>query len=93
MLGGGEDRQRYRQIVTPAFFRQIGGRQIDGDAPGGKGETVVDQGTAYPIARLFHRGFRQTDQRQAGQAIADMHLHRHGRGLNADDGAAIDYRQ
>ncbi len=70
-----ENGESHRQIVTSALFRQVGGRQIDGDALCRKAEAAVNNGATHPFARLFHRGFRQTDQRQRGQAAADMRFY------------------
>jgi len=38
-----------RKIETPAIFGQVGGREIDGDAPSGKLEARVDQRCSHPL--------------------------------------------
>ena len=39
---------------------------------------AVEHGRADPFARFLDLGVGQPDQREAGQAIGQMHLHRHG---------------
>ena len=71
---GGENAERDRQIEPPRFLGQIGGRQIDGDAPGRKFKTGILQGGAYAVARLPDLDIGQTDQRDARQTTGQMHF-------------------
>ena len=47
--------ERNRQIVMAAFLRQVGGREVDGDAPRRQREPRGDQRRAHPLARLRDR--------------------------------------
>ena len=57
--GDGADRrhqaERDRQIVVAAFLRQVGGREIDGDAARRQREARGDQRRAHALLRLGHR--------------------------------------
>ncbi len=69
LLGGGENADGDGQIETASLLGQIGGGQIDCDVLGGELEIAVEQGTAHPIPRLLHRGFRQAHHVEGGQAV------------------------
>ncbi len=66
LLGSGENADGDGQIETPPLLGQIGGGQIDRDVLGRKLEIAVEQGTAHPIPRLLHRGFRQSHHVEGG---------------------------
>ncbi len=51
----GHQAERDRQIVVAAFLRQIGRREIDGDAAGRQREPRCDQRGADALLRLGHR--------------------------------------
>ena len=85
--GGGEDTQRNRQIVAPAFLGQIGGRQIDRNAPHRKFEVGSLQGRAHPILRLFDLGLRQTNDGERRQAVGQMRFHGNQRRMHTGKGA------
>ncbi len=53
--------ERDRQVVVAAFLRQVGGREIDGDAARRQRQAGCDQGGAHPLARFRHRLVRQAD--------------------------------
>ena len=63
----GHQAERDRQIVMAAFLGQVGGRQIDGDAPRRQREARGDQRRAHPLARLGHRLVRQADDGEGRQ--------------------------
>ncbi len=77
-----------------ALFRQVGGREIDGDAPGGKGKARGDQGGADPLFRLGNSLVGQADDVEGGQAGRDLDLNVDRAGLDAlkrHGGDALDH--
>ena len=71
----GHDAKRDRQIVMAAFLRQIGGREIDGDALGGHGEAGGIERGAHPFAQFGDGLVAKADHREDDVAIGDLHLH------------------
>ncbi len=67
--------ERDRQIVVAAFLRQIGRREIDGDAPRRQREARSDQSRAHALARFRDGLVGQTDDGESRQARRDLHLH------------------
>ncbi len=49
-----------------AFFRQIGGCKIDGDAPGRQRQARSDQGRTDPLARFGDGLVGQADNGESG---------------------------
>ena len=89
LAAGGQDAQRNGQIKTTRVLGQVGWRQVDGDAlVGRKLQPAVLEGTAHALARLLHFGVGQPHQRESGQAVGQMHFHRHSRGVQSKQGAA-----
>ena len=74
--------ERDRQIVMAAFLRQVGGREIDGDAPRRQRQPGGDQRRAHPLAGLGHRLVGQADDGERRQSRRDLHLHVDGAGLD-----------
>ena len=72
-----EDAERNWQVEAAGFFRQVGGREVDGDAlvRGKLKPAVLDCG-AHPLARFLDFGIGQADQREARQAVGQMHFDR-----------------
>ena len=62
------------EIEASAIFRQIGGGEVDGDASGGELEARVDERRTHPFFALLHFGAGEPDQREAGQAGAEVRL-------------------
>ena len=89
LAGSGENAECDRQIETPAFLGQIGGREVDGNAARGKLELGGEQRAAHPVAAFFHLGLGQADDGQTRQTVGQMHLDRDGRRINAGEGAAV----
>ncbi len=82
LAAGGQNAERNRQIEAPRLFGQIGRRQVDCDALVVRPiEPGVQNGRAHPLARLLHLGIGQPHQRQAGQAVGQMHFHAHRQGV------------
>lgn len=91
LSGGGEDAECDRKIETAALLRQVGGRQVDGDAALGKFELRGDERRAHPVARLAHLGVGQADQVEGRQAVGQMNFDRHlGRGKTVQRTGAHD---
>ena len=70
----GHQAERDRQIVMASFLRQVGGRQIDGDAAGGEREARGDQRGADPFTRFRNRLVCQSYHMESGQPRRDLHL-------------------
>jgi hypothetical protein len=62
----GHQAQRDRQIVVAAFLRQIGGREIDGDAARGQRQPRGDQRRTNSFPRFRHRLVGQADDGKGG---------------------------
>ncbi len=77
-----------------AFLRQVGGREIDGDAARRQRQAGGDQRGAHALARLAHRLVGQADDVEGRQAGRDLHLHVDRAGLDAlerNRGDALDH--
>ena len=85
---GGQDAEGDGQVEMAAFLGQFGGRQVDGDAAGGKFEPAVEQGTAHPVLALAHGGLGQAHDGQGRQAVGQVHLDGHQRRLDSQLRAA-----
>ena len=86
--------ERDRQVVVAAFLRQVGGREIDGDAARRQRQAGGDQRRAHALARFGHRLVGQADDVEGRQAGRDLHLHVDGAGLDALErhrGDALDH--
>ena len=66
-----------------ALLGKIGGREIDGDSPGGKREAGGNQGRADPLARFGHGLVGQADDAEGRQARRDLDLHVHRARIDA----------
>ena len=81
------------QIETPALLGQIGGCQVDGDAPLREFKLRGLQRGAHAVARLAHFGIGQPYQAESGKAIGQMHLDRDLGRIKADERAAAHERK
>jgi hypothetical protein len=81
--GGGHDAERDRQVVMAAFLRQVGRREIDGDAPGRQRQTRGDERGAHPLARFRHRLVAEPDHVEHDLAARNLHLNVDRTRLNA----------
>jgi hypothetical protein len=75
--------ERDGEVVVAAFLRQVGRREVDGDAPRRQGEARGDQRRAHALARLRHRLVWQTDDIERREPWRHLHLHIDGAGLDA----------
>ena len=75
--------ERDRQVVVAAFLRQVGGREIDGDAARRQRQPGGDQRGAHPLARFRHRLVGQADDVEGRQPGRDLHLDIDGARLDA----------
>ena len=69
---GGQNTQRDRQVEAAALLGQVRRCQVDRDPPGREFETGIDQCGADPVLALLDRGFRQSNDRQAGQPASQV---------------------
>ena len=58
---GSEDADGDGEVEAGAFFLEVGGREVDGDAGGGKVEAGVLDGGADAVARLADGGVGEAD--------------------------------
>ncbi len=93
LAAGGEDAECDGQVEATAVLGQVGGGEVEGDAPRGEVETGIEQGAAHAVLALAHRGFRQADQGQRRQAVGQVRLDADAGGFDADLGSAVDNRQ
>ena len=90
----GHEPERDRQIVVAAFLRQVGRRQIDGDAARRQRQPRGDQRRAHPLARFGHGLVGQANDGEGRHAGRDLHLHVDGPDLDAferDRGDPLDH--
>jgi hypothetical protein len=88
---GRQDAQRDRQVEAARFLRQVGRRQVDGDAFVARElQPAVLQRGAHPFARFLHFGVGQPDQRDARQAVGQMHFDGDFRRIKRVKRAAVD---
>jgi hypothetical protein len=80
---GRQDAQRNRQVETAGLLGQIGGRQVDRDAPVGKFELAVEQCRAHALAALADFGIGQPDDIEGGQAVREVDFDGDGRCLDS----------
>ena len=83
LTGGAEDRRRDRQVESRARLAQIGRREVRGDPLQRELEARVDDCRPDALARLPHRGVRQSDERERRQAAMDVDLDVDGEGVDA----------
>ncbi len=69
-----------------ALLGQIGGREIDGDALGGKRQTRGDERRAHAVACFGDGLVGEPHEIEGGQSRRDLHLHVHGPRLDAFEG-------
>ena len=86
---GGQDAERDRQVEAAGLLGQVGRRQVDRDAlVVREREAAVGQRGAHTLARLLDLGVGQTDQREARQAVGQVHFDLHGGRVQAIERAA-----
>ena len=89
--GRGQDAERDRQVEAARFLRQVGRRQADRDPLVVRElEAAGLQRRAHPLARLLDFGVGQTHQREARQAVGEMHLDRDRGRFEAAQGTTVD---
>ena len=71
---GREQRRRQGEVESRPRLAQVGGSEVDGDAPQRELEPGVDQRRPHALARLLHRGVGQADDRERRQARMDVRL-------------------
>ena len=92
--GGGQDADGDGQVETAGFLGQVGRRQVDRDAlVVREAEAAVLQRGAHAFTRLLDLGVGQPHQREAGQAVGQLHFHVHRQRGHAVQRAAHDNRQ
>lgn len=87
---GGQDAQGYGQVEASAILGQVGGGEVEGDAPRGELQAGVEDGAAHTVLAFLYRGFGQADQGQVGQAVGQVRFDGDRRGQYAHLGAAVD---
>ena len=72
-----------RQVVMAAFFRQVGGREIDGDAACRQRQPRCNQRRAHPLARFRDRLVGKADDIEGDDAGRNLDLNIDGTDLDA----------
>ena len=75
--------ERDRQVVMTAFLRQIGRREVDGDALGRQGQPRGDESRPDPLAAFGDGLVGQADEDEGDAAGGNLHLHVDGPRLDA----------
>ena len=86
---GDQDADRDREVEAAALLGQIGGCQVDGDAPCREFETAVQQRAAHAVAAFLHGLFRQADDIEGRQAVGEMGFDADQRRIDAERGPAM----
>ena len=74
LLRRAEHRERDRQVEAGTLLPQLGRREVDRDAPVGEVQLGGRDAAADTLARFLACLVGQPDDREAGQAVADMRL-------------------
>ena len=85
--GGGENAHRHGQVEGGAVLLDVGGRQIDGDAPHRELVARVADSRLDPVLAFLDRPLGQADGGKLRQPLADVHLDLNGIGVDAEQGA------
>ena len=72
LLRGGEHGQRDRQVEAGAFLAQLGGREVDGDAPVREAQLCGRDPAADALPGLLAGPVGEADDREAGKAVANV---------------------
>ena len=72
--GGGEDAHQNGQVVHRAGLPPVGGGQVHGDPPHGKGVAAVLDGRPDPLPGLLHGGVGEPHDVEVGQAPGQVAL-------------------
>jgi hypothetical protein len=75
LQGRREERERNRQIEARSLLAQLRRSQIDRDAPFGKLQLGGGNPAADPLTCLLASAVGETDDRETGDAIADVRFH------------------
>ena len=86
LFARGEHSNRNRQIKTRPFFFHIGGCEIDGRLAHRKFVAGIRERGGDTVLGFFHGGVGQADERDESFAVAAIHLHLDGVGVNAVHG-------
>jgi hypothetical protein len=90
---GRQNAERDGEVVAASALGQVGWRQIDGHAPGGKFQAGIENGTAHALLALAHGGLGQAHDGEGGKAIGQVGFNGDQRRINADVGAGVDDSQ
>jgi hypothetical protein len=85
LLRGAKHRERNRQVESRPFLPQLGGREVDGYSPGREAQLGRGYPAAHAFPRLLARAVGEADDREAGDAIADVRLDVDAPRLEADE--------
>src|ERR1022692_1300965 len=83
LTGSNEDPDGDREVESTAFLGQVGGRQVDRDAPRRKLEIGVDERRPHTILALLHHDFGETDDVEGRESRADVDFDSHLRCIDS----------
>jgi hypothetical protein len=85
----GDDAECNREVEAATLFRQVRGRQVDGDAPRWPLEAGELNRRAHAVLRFSQCAFREPHDEEAREPRARVHVDRDGRRPHAEGGAAV----
>jgi hypothetical protein len=85
LLRSSEQRQRDRQVESGTLLAQLGRRKVDRDAARRKVQLGRGNPAADPLARLLAGAVGEPDDREAGNAVADVGFHVDAARLESDE--------
>jgi hypothetical protein len=91
--GRGEDRAREREVEPRPRLGDVRGREVDGDPPRRELEARIEDRRPDALARLAYGGVREADDRERGQAGADVDLDRDVAGIEPVDRERVSSRE
>jgi hypothetical protein len=75
LIGSANDANRDGKIEAAAFLGQIGGSQVDSDAPGRELELGVCESRTHAVLAFPHGGFRKSDDVEGWEPGAYVDFH------------------
>jgi hypothetical protein len=89
LVAGRKDRAGQREVEAWPRLGDVTRREVCGDAVRGKLVPRVEDRCAHAVARLAHRRVGKAHDREGGQPVADVHLHRYRPRLQSFDGERL----
>jgi len=85
--------QRNRQVVGGTLFANRSGGKINNHAMTREIQAGILDRRLDALAALLHRGIRQANDDNSGQAVAEIHFHFNNDAFKANDSTGVDARE